>query len=109
MGELYKRGDRVKHAVKTDWGLGEVLEDQVGDKVRIIFEDVGVKSFALQMPYDIGAAKWTVATYFLFLAFPDSRIFVKPEVTKHAARVLGIDIAYEPDPLTHKELPTYSR
>jgi hypothetical protein len=255
MSELYKRGDRVKHAVKTEWGLGEVLDDQVGDKVRIIFEDVGVKPFALQytplvrvagdeaqssyldalvkyhgkkagktsgaaaqfisfsqalrsflgifpcgfndpnylsgrsserdykqtaheyvrdqlsrdqmmtligsgryseicdrakkainqtnlihhyekiwlgkgissegrqalfarelanllygdkpirerfesfvkMLYDIGAAKWTIATYFLFLAFPDSQIFVKPEVTKHAARVLGIDIVYEPE------------
>ena len=263
MGELYKRGDRVKHTVKTDWGLGEVLEDQVGDKVRIIFEDVGVKSFDLRytplsrvigdeaqssyldvlvkyhgkkakktsgtaapcisfsqavrsflgifpcgfndpnylsgrssernykqtaheyvrdqlsrdqmmaligsgryseicerakkainqtnlihhyekiwlgkgissearqalfarelanllygdrplrqrfesfvkMLYDIGAAKWTVATYFLFLAFPDSQMFVKPEVTKHAARVLGIDIAYEPE----VKWPTYDR
>ena len=56
----------------------------------------GFESF-VRMLYDIGAAKWTIATYFLFLAFPESRIFVKPEVTKHAARVLGIDIAYEPE------------
>ena len=47
--------------------------------------------------YDIGAAKWTIATYFPFLAHPDTQIFVKPEVTKHAARVLGIEIGYQPD------------
>ncbi len=47
--------------------------------------------------YDIGAAKWTIATYFPFLAFPEHEIFVKPEVTKHAARMVGMEIGYQPE------------
>ena len=264
MNDLLKRGDRVKHESRTDWGLGEVLNDQSGDRVRVIFEDVGVKTFDLRiaifkkvaerkpnqitfppwlskhlrparkagkqessslisfsraveiflrqfprgfqdpkytsgtasereyklvahqltlellsihelqalmqvgnyaeicdrakriisktnlihhyekmwladalstegrrqlfaqelskllygegamqsrferytkMLYDIGAAKWTIATYFLFLANPETQIFVKPEVTKHAAKILGIDIDYRPE----VNWPTYNR
>jgi hypothetical protein len=263
MNDLLKRGDRVKHESRTDWGLGEVLEDQSDDRVRVIFEDVGVKTFKLgiasfkkvageeahsdylsalvkrvskpvrkvgkkesssitlsraieiflchfpcgfqdpkylservgerkykldahhltlqllsqdqlrglvhggnyaeifdrakriinktnlihhyekiwlstalnsegrrqlfgnelwqllyseetlqcrferytKMLYDIGAAKWTLATYFLFLALPETQMFVKPEVTKHAAQVLAFDIDYRPK----VNWPTYSR
>lgn len=47
--------------------------------------------------YEINAAKWPIATYFSFLAAPDRQIFVKPQVTKSAAEVLGIDINYRPD------------
>lgn len=252
MTELYKRGERVKHTVKTDWGLGEVLEDQVGDRVQVIFEDADLKSFAVsvapfirvtgeeckseyltalvkrhlrkdrkmgatqlsavlsfdgavhkflksfptgfhdkkyldnerdykvkaherlltllgreqmetlmsshhydeiwnrartvvnetnlispyeklwlkngvdspgrqqlfstavstllwseapmaerfesfaRMLYDIGAAKWPIATYLLFLAFPDTQIFLKPEVTKLVAKIFRKDIRYVP-------------
>jgi hypothetical protein len=252
--ELYKRGDRVKHKTRTDWGLGEVLDEQVGDKIQVIFEDAdpNLKTFAVsvapfikvtweecrseylsglvkrhlrqghskagapigavpsfdlavqkflrffpagfhdakyqaderdykfkahglmlgllgrdqmlalmgsrryeeiwrrarklvdqkttnlinlyeilwlrsgvnspsrqqlfstaldnllwsedamakcfesfaQMLYAIGAAKWLVATYFLFLAFPDNQIFPKPEVTKLAAKICRADIQY---------------
>jgi Protein of unknown function (DUF3553) len=44
----FKRGDRVKHESRSDWGLGEVLNDQAGERVRVIFEDVGVKTFDLR-------------------------------------------------------------
>jgi hypothetical protein len=49
--ELYKRGDRVKHKTKTDWGLGEVLDEQIGDKVKVIFEDAepNLKTFAVSV------------------------------------------------------------
>jgi hypothetical protein len=47
MTELLKRGDRVRHETRTDWGLGEVLEDQQVNRVRIIFEDEGLKTFDL--------------------------------------------------------------
>lgn len=49
------------------------------------------------MLYKINAAKWPVATYFLFLFDPGALVFVKPEVTKSAAEVLGIDINYKPE------------
>jgi hypothetical protein len=50
-----------------------------------------------QMLYDIGAAKWPVATYFLFLAFPGTQIFLKPEETKLAAKICRVDIQYVPE------------
>lgn len=254
MNDKYQRGDRVKHEARTDWGLGEVLADQAGDKVQVIFEDAGLKMFSVdvaplvkvvgeeaqsdhlsllakqerkkigksknsttppdpfttfpmaiehflrhfpggfqdpryvssereyklvprrlmvellgreemqalitsagyeeicdrarrvinktnllslyeklwlakgtaspgrqqlfatsldnylygeepaedrfnafaKMLYDIEAAKWPVATYFSFLAFPENQIFLKPQVTKHAANVLHQDIHYTP-------------
>ncbi len=49
MGDKLKFGDRIKHATKTDWGLGEVLSDEYGGRVRVLFEDVGVKE--LQLDY----------------------------------------------------------
>jgi hypothetical protein len=253
---MFKRGDRVRHTSRTDWGLGEVLNDQSGDRVRGIFEDVGVKTFDLKlanftrvrgdeatseyltmlvkqatkqtkkgahqrvgahtpfpvaintflhefpggfqdpdylagprseraykveahevlrdilgpeilltlvhdgdyaevwdrakrvinrtnlihhyekiwltnsvsspgrqslfgtqlaqylygdgpwesrfgsfvrMLYDIGAGKWPIATYFWFIGYPDSQMFVKPEVTKRAALMLSVDIDYRPE------------
>lgn len=42
-----------------------------------------------------GCAKWPVATYFGFLLHPESRIFVKPEVTKFAAEACGWDLQYQ--------------
>ena len=41
------------------------------------------------MLYDIGVAKWPIATYFWFITYPDTHVFVKPEVTKHAALMAG--------------------
>ncbi len=46
---------------------------------------------------DIGAAKWTIATYFLFLVWPDNHMFVKPTVTQHAAQLCGYEINYRPE------------
>lgn len=42
----------------------------------------------------IGAAKWTIASYFLFLYDPDAHIFVKPTVTQNAAEICGFEINY---------------
>ena len=39
-------------------------------------------------------AKWTIATYYGFLLQPEPRMFIKPEVTKFAAKACGWDIQY---------------
>ena len=44
----YKKGDRVKHPTKKDWGLGEVLEDNVGNVLRVFFAGVGEKRLSLK-------------------------------------------------------------
>ncbi|MFM0140445.1 DUF3553 domain-containing protein [Caballeronia grimmiae] len=44
-----RKGDRVRHSTRTDWGLGEVLADQTADRVRIMFEEVGLKELDLAM------------------------------------------------------------
>ncbi len=51
----------------------------------------------VEMLYGINAAKWPIATYFLFLSCPDSQFFLKSEVTKNAAEVLGFEINYKPE------------
>lgn len=44
----YKKGDRVKHPTKDDWGLGKVLEDGNIDSVRVFFVGVGEKVLSLR-------------------------------------------------------------
>ena len=34
----------------------------------------------VRMLYDIGAAKWPIATYFWFIAYPDTHVFVNPKL-----------------------------
>lgn len=42
----------------------------------------------------INAAKWTTQTYFLFLAFPEKYMFMKPSVTQYAADAFAFDLHY---------------
>jgi len=37
----------------------------------------------------IGSAKWTVATYFPFIMYPDEYMFLKPIVTSKAAEIFA--------------------
>ena len=43
----YKKGDRVKHPKKPDWGIGQVLADSTGGTVRIFFTHAGDKTMSL--------------------------------------------------------------
>jgi hypothetical protein len=44
----YKKGDRVKHPTKDDWGIGEVLADSNGESVRAFFVGAGEKTLSLK-------------------------------------------------------------
>lgn len=44
---------------------------------------------------EIDSAKWTVATYFPFFAFPAEHMFLKPMVTQQAAELCGFEISYD--------------
>jgi hypothetical protein len=59
---------------------------------------------------DMGAAKWTVATYFPFLRYPSDFMFMKPLVTLRAAEVCGFDLNYKPalNWLTYSKLLEFS-
>ena len=46
---------------------------------------------------NIGAAKWTTATYFLFIVGPDQYIFLKPMITQNAAKICATEINYRPE------------
>lgn len=48
MQEKLKSGDRVKHATRIDWGLGQVLAEESGNRIKVYFEDVGAKEFTLE-------------------------------------------------------------
>lgn len=45
---------------------------------------------------EINAAKWTTATYFPFLMFPETYIFLKPTITQNAAALSAFEINYRP-------------
>src|SRR5262249_42648533 len=59
----------------------------------------------------IGAAKWTTATYFLFVRFPQDHMFMKPEVTQAAARICNFELSYKAELnwTTYKKLLDFSR
>jgi hypothetical protein len=46
---------------------------------------------------EIKAAKWTIATFFLFTMFPDQHMFIKPTITKNSADICHFDIHYRSD------------
>ena len=43
-----KKGERVRHPIKAEWGLGEVLTDSNGEKVRVFFVGAGEKTISLK-------------------------------------------------------------
>ena len=45
---FYRKGDRVRHPIKEDWGLGKVLANSNGDKVDVFFVDAGEKTILLK-------------------------------------------------------------
>jgi hypothetical protein len=51
-------------------------------------------------------ATWPIATVLPFLARPDVHMFLKPEVTKQAAKSVGFDLKHKPTPnwITYKAL-----
>lgn len=60
-------------------------------------EDLEMRFDSLSKVLDeIGAAKWTVATYFLFIMRPDMYMFVKPTITQYASDLCGFEINYKP-------------
>lgn len=42
----------------------------------------------------IGASKWTIMTYFPFLAFPEEHMFLKPEIAKNATALTQAELNY---------------
>lgn len=59
---------------------------------------------------EINAAKWTTLTYFLFLAYPDEHMFLKPTVAQNAANLVKAELNYrsELNWLTYKCLLKFS-
>jgi hypothetical protein len=58
----------------------------------------------------ISAPKWTIATYFRFLAEPETQMFLKPEATKAAAEACSFELNYRQDLnwRTYERLLTFS-
>jgi hypothetical protein len=56
------------------------------------------------------SAKWTTATYFLFIIQPEKYMFVKPTITQYAAELCGFEINYKPQLnwLTYKSILDFS-
>ena len=59
---------------------------------------------------DLGADKWTTASYFLFILIPEKYMFVNPMVTKNAAEISAIVLNYRPQLnwLTYKSVLEFS-
>jgi hypothetical protein len=58
----------------------------------------------------LGAARWTLATYFPFIRFPGEHFFLKPTLTQNAAVLCRFDLGYRPEPnrLTYRRLLTFA-
>ena len=69
--------------------LGELLSDDGGAQQRF-------EKFAACLE-DLDAAKWTIASYFQFLKWPQTHVFVKPTITRDVAALFSKEIAYRPE------------
>ena len=60
---------------------------------------------------DIGSPKWTVATYFPFIMYPDQHMFMKPIVTMKAADICAFELNYKAELnwLTYEKLMEFSQ
>jgi hypothetical protein len=60
---------------------------------------------------ELGAAKWTLATYFPFIRFPGEHFFLKPTLTQNAAALCRFDLGYRPEPnrVTYRRLLAFAR
>jgi hypothetical protein len=88
-----KQGDRVRHAVKTDWGIGEVLADQVGDHVKVIFEDADCKTFSCaHTPFQRVTGEEADSEYLTTLVKRQKKASQKPS-PKVAPKAMSIDAA----------------
>jgi hypothetical protein len=59
---------------------------------------------------NIDAAKWTTATYFLFIVHPEKHMFVKPTITQYSSELCGYEVNYKPQLnwLTYKSVLGFS-
>ncbi len=44
----FRKGNRVRHPARSEWGLGKVLEDSVGGKARVLFKSAGERTLLLK-------------------------------------------------------------
>jgi hypothetical protein len=61
----YRKGERVKHPKKPDWGVGQVLADSSGGSVKIFFTHAGEKSISLEFVQPVKLAGGDAASVIL--------------------------------------------
>ena len=59
-----KKGERIRHSIKAEWGLGEVLADSDGEKVRTN------EKVALKEGFDFPASQQVFAKSFMWCIAP---------------------------------------
>lgn len=76
------------------WGLFELIygEGDFQNRFEEFALDLGTLTSKQTSPY-----KWTIATIFPFLALPKEHIYLKPEVTKAAAKRRRFSLNYKPE------------
>ena len=108
--EITKRALRIVNATNLIFpnekmSLKDGLEDQSSKKVfshalfSLLFgeEELEKRFIAFTEVLEvIDAAKWTIATYFLFIMHPKKYMFVKPTITKYSSELCGFEINYKP-------------
>lgn len=91
--EAMKFGDFVKSTSAPHRRFSEALRETLwGDDFDAGFDEI----VRVLKPH--GAAKWTILTYWPFLAHPEEHMFLKPEVAAECAWRLGEDFGYESEP-----------
>lgn len=95
--------DQVDHCIPYLQALGGILTDRVADESAF---EAYFKALSELPAEGSSPAKWPNATIFPYLYDPCIHIFLKPEVTKGAARSIRIDLNYRPLPnwLTYSRL-----
>lgn len=91
---LHDAFSEEKSAPMFAWGLFELVYGEGDFQSR--FEEFALDLGTL-LTTQTSTYKWTVATIFPFLALPKEHLFLKPEVTKAAAKHRGFSLNYKPE------------
>jgi len=102
---MLKKGDRVIHEVKPEWGVGVVLDDPASDRVQINFANAGTKTLvASKAPLSSAIARSTSKPQ-----TKPTRSALATPVLAHQPEKIKIPDKWDPEQLSVINSPPHAR
>ena len=79
----FLKGQRVRHIKRTDWGVGQLLENENGEWIKVFFDNAGEKSIGAAYRDQLSTVTGTEAHSALLdnMYLPNGEVVARPMVT----------------------------